>query len=364
MDIEDICDLGTGKKVSWHATNGKTSNTGVIELSRREDASIALNDKDDEGERYLLNALIRRDGEYVKRNALLGIPYLINLADPNWRVLVLWSKNPGEIKNLLEYRDRDPKSQKTLLEAWPVVYCVITMNGWCPDLEPGLCERVGTPEKYLEGLNSLVSLVGVDHIKLKIGDPVVKYRPKHSSFYQDTGKWENNIGGLLPVLKEAKKLGFRDFHFGLFDSRGRWDKIHQKSNNEFMKFGWTVDSQQDKFAVIYLANMASISKLDMVTCGASHMIGQRFLRGNIVVGKGICLDGNHLNRLLEKVGQPPLKIKGSTRPKGNRSCDCQDVTDIGMPVSRNAPPGSRQACHRCDYCFVSAKGGLKRSIGH
>jgi hypothetical protein len=323
------------------------SSCGVIELSRREDAATALED--------CWEALVLRYSHNVRTNALIGKKYRLDLSDPKWRVLVLWTKDPGTVKKYL--KKEHPETGNTLFDSWPAIYVVLTLNGYHPELEPGV--RQTSLEEILKDTEDLAELLCIKQgahphevIYPKVGDPLVRYKWKDET--------RENWSDSGPIFKKLDELGFTKVHYGPLDTRGIWKRAEDMAKEqgiELLPFDWE-DPQDIASAVKKLQEKAGSMKL--VTCSDRDRFHKNL--GGPKIREGICVSLRALNRLLTLAGSEPLKSKKSTKPGGGkRTCNCQDTADIGQNVLRSGY-SERTKCRECAYCFVRCKsnGSQKR----
>jgi len=339
-DIEDLgFDLKTGLKVASKLPfTVSSAETGVIEVSRREDAATALE--------CLWEALVLRRDNNLRYNNLVGTKYRLDLSDPEWKVLVLWTKEPGKVKEWLE---KEHPNGDTLLDRW-TVYVVWTCNGHNRDLEPGT--QRDSLEEILKDFEDLVQLLvekqhapPADVLYPKIGDPLVRYRKD--------GKLLNNWSDFGAIYERLALYGFSRAHFGPLDTRGPWKRAEDMAREqgvELVPFDW--ESTEDIAAVFReIKKMADPHGIELASCG---------WHGRVVDGhkvpQGICVALAALNKLLPH-GTTPIRGQTSTKPngKGKRKCGCQNTADIGLNVLRRGK-SSREKCRECVSCFVRCKG--------
>jgi hypothetical protein len=363
-DIEDLpgFDLVTGAPADASGLPPPAKSVcGVVELSRREDASTALP--------KVWEALVLRRKNNVRHNALIDVLYNMDLSDPKWRVLVLWTKDPGAIAEFLA--KAHPLTGKTLFDAWPAVYVVVTLNGHYPDLEPGV-KQANIAQIMLDFQDLAALMVAKkggapkDHIYVKVGDPFLRYRRAGES------EIRTNLGDVEFLFPNLAYLGFKTVHYGPLDTRGKWGRavgMARERGIELIPFAWTEGDPEILAIVEKMAKLAHENGLRLATCSDRGNVGKRFETESGDDGErtkkimtGICVSLSALNKLLRRAGAPTIPAKGSTKPKGNRTCDCQETADIGANVVRNTTD-PRRMCRRCVYCFVackSASGGGKR----
>jgi hypothetical protein len=351
-DIEDLgWALNYGQFVRVPALAARSDpSCGIVELSRREDSAFALRDS--------WWPLVTRHQKTIRTNAMLtGTHYLLDLSDPKFRALALWTKDPGELARWLNVKSDDGK---TLLDAWPAVHVVVTLNGVHPELEP----RVGP--NALAGFKELCAVLERHYnlhprylVTAKVGDPLVKY--SLPSDPPDTVR--KNWSDLDPVYATLAELGFRTAHYGLLDTRGAWKRVEVVAADDgvnLIPFDWTADSVGDREAVAEIASMATKHGIRLVTCADRARIGTRLVPGQKKIITGICLPLSSVNKVIRSRGYDPIRATARTG-KGNRNCDCPQTQDIGKNVVRYSDD-RREACHGCVYCFVRPKSnkGKKR----
>lgn len=355
-DIEDLGvsyrHLGTGTLIcgselpsSW--TQTASSKSGIVEISRREDAFTALSQPG------IWEALVSRE-KCLRINALNARGSLLDLADPAWRALVLWTKNPG---GLLQILSRKTESGRSLVDGW-AIYVVITMNGYHPELEPRLGFK--SLAEMLEGFEGLCTYLSLsqalpprDCVCAKVGDPLVRYRILPDS----TGEVKKNWSDFDLIYATLARLGFRQAHYGPLDTRGIWERalgMAREEGIELIPFDFD-RGEEIATAVSAIAAMAHSRGLRLVTCSDSARIGQRPADSLPKIRQGICVSVPAVNKVLGAHGFEKLPGLKSTKPSGGRrKCDCAETADIGRPALRQSSD-PRRACHGCVYCFVRCK---------
>ena len=351
-------DLATGEEICARppTLRGQTSlRKRIIEVSRREDAATALN--------RLHTPLVRRLGVNMRWNPMLKSKVsALDLSNPAFDILVLWSKDPIRMLDWLE--EPEAVTGRTLLDAWPVVYFVCTMNGYHPELEPRVSGR--NLEDRLRALGRVGEILSAhnrvpvpDCVYMKVGDPLVRFR----NLRRPGGPVLTNWSDIEDVYEWMHEQGYLLAHYGFLDVRERWVRALELARSEgveLLPFDYTapVGSARDDMAPILreLGVLAQRHGLRLVTCGDARHIGWRPLPDLPTIASGVCLDVQALNRILVAKGMRPLRVIGTSKPKGNRSCDCQDTEDIGLraPRSTRDPATRHRLCHGCVYCFVRA----------
>lgn len=336
---------------TWESAKGTVSSKcGIMELSRREDAATALP--------VVWEGLAERAARNVSRNSMLKIPYRLDLADPAWKALALWTKDPGET---LEWIQKPGPSGKSILDAWAAVHVTVTLNGDHPALERKL--RPAKPP--LTGLSDLCNALGERYgvpgtalVTVKVGDPIVKYRAVGDA------DWTCNWLSFDRIYSWIARLGFKTAHYGPLDMRGPWAGIKKAALAEGVElWEWDWDDRADlDRAVARCATMAACVGVRLVTCADKAAIGRTFPRGfgfhTSPIRQGICVSLRGINKALAAGGVARI---GSSRkdPGGKkRNCHCPVTRDVGKKISRG-PGDARSECHACAYCFVPKNAPLK-----